>query len=101
MVNKLVTYLGFAQKSGKLLYGVDNIEAKEEKVHIALFDNTLSDNSYKKLCNIARRSNITVYQSDIAIAELLGKANCKAIGIMSKDLANAIKELNILKEVQI
>jgi len=101
MVKKLNAYLGFAQRSGNLVYGVDNIKAKEKKVIIAICDDSLSNNSYNKLSNIARRSNITIYHSDISIAELLGKTNCKAIGIMSKDLAKAIIELNLLKEVQI
>ena len=101
MVNKLIAYLGFAQKSGKLVFGVDNIEAKENKIAVAIFDNTLSDNSYNKLCNIARRSNIMLLQSPVSIDELLNKNNCKAIGIASRDLAKAIIELNLLKEVQI
>ncbi len=101
MVNKLNAYLGFAQKSGSLVYGVDNIEVKESKVRLAIYDNSLSANSLNKLSNIARRSNITLLESDIRIDEMLQKNNCKAVGITSTDLAKAIKELNILKEVQI
>lgn len=99
-MEKLKAYLGFAIKSGNLIYGVDNIEAKATKVTIAIFDDSLSDNSCNKLINVANRYNIKVYNSDILLDELLEKNNCKAIGIMSKDLAKAIKELNILKEVR-
>ena len=100
MKDKLIAYLGFALKSGNLVFGVDNIEAKANKVVIAIFDDTLSDNSCNKLHNLVSRTNIKLYNSDILMDELLGRNNCKAIGITSKDLANAIKELNILKEVR-
>ena len=100
ILEKLKAYLGFAIKSGKVIYGVDNIEAKANKVAIVIFDDSLSDNSCNKLINIAKRYKLPVYNLDILLDELLGKNNCKAIGILSKDLAKAIKELNILKEVQ-
>lgn len=100
MWEKLIAYLGFALKSNNLVFGVDNIEAKSKKVVMIIFDDSLSDNSSNKLHNIATRNNISIYNTDKTLDELLNKNNCKAIGITSKDLATAIKELKLLKEVQ-
>ena len=100
MVNKLIAYLGFANKSGQLLFGVDNIEAKANKVKLAVIDNTLAENSVNKIKKYAKTSNFKVVMLiDSTIEELMNKNNCKALGITSKDLAKAIENLNILKEV--
>ena len=100
MKDKLIAYLGFAQKSKNLIFGVDNIEAKERKIVMAIIDSSLSDNSLNKLNNIANRNNFHIFMSDSSLDELLGTHNCKAIGLISRDLSLAIKKLNILKEVQ-
>ena len=100
MKDKLIAYLGFANKSGSIIYGVDNIEAKASKVKIVIYDDRLSDNSLNKLNNVVKRYNILVYNSNHSIDELLGKNNCKAVGITSNDFARAIKDLNYLKEVR-
>ena len=41
-----------------------------------------------------------LFESEELIDDLLTKKNCKAIGIISRDLAEAIKDLNYLKEVR-
>ncbi|MBQ4557924.1 MAG: hypothetical protein IJA61_00920 [Clostridia bacterium] len=94
MENKLATYLGFAIKSRQLIYGVDNILEKARKVEIIICDEKLSENSLKKVMNLEKP--IYTYP-DLDV--LLNTTNCKAIAITSKELAKAIKELNILKEV--
>jgi len=95
-----MTYLGFAVKSGNVIYGVDNIISKANKVVIAVYDDRLSDNSLNKLNNTTLRNDIALYKSDINLDDLLNKTNCKAIGITSKDLAKAIVELKYLEEVR-
>ncbi len=100
MKDKLITYLGFATKSGNVIYGVDNIIAKSSKVIVAIFDEKLSNNSKNKLTNCALRNDVKLYKSNINLDDLLNKTNCKAIGITSKDLAKAIVELNYLEEVR-
>lgn len=101
MKDKLATYLGFAIKSGNVVYGVDNIETKLSKVVIAIFDDRLGDNSVNKLGNLCVRNNTKMYKTiDCDLDLILATHNCKAIGITSKDLAKAIQELNILEEVR-
>lgn len=98
MENKLATYLGFAKKSGKIVYGVDNILDKSKKAIMLMCDKSLSENSFSKIKNISERVNIKIYVTD-NLDKILNTTNCKAIAITSKDLAKAIQELNILKEV--
>lgn len=99
MKDKLETYLGFAIRSGNIVYGVDNIEAKISKICLVIYDRRLSENGVNKLKNVTKRNQIDTLISETTIDDLINKQNCKAIGITSKDLARAIQELNLLEEV--
>ena len=99
MKDKLETYLGFAIRSGNIVYGVDNIEAKISKIYLIIYDRRLSENGANKLNNVSKKNQVDTLISEATIDDLINKQNCKAIGITSKDLAKAIQELNLLKEV--
>ena len=99
MKDKLETYLGFAIRSGNIVYGVDNIEAKISKIYLIIYDRRLSENGVNKLNNVSKKNQVDTLISEATIDDLINKQNCKAIGITSKDLAKAIQELNLLKEV--
>ncbi len=101
MNDKLATYLGFAIKSRNIVYGVDNIESNAARICMVLIDDTLATNSLNKLKNIALKSNIKLYRVvDTTLDMLLNSNNCKAIGLTSVGLANAIRELNVISEVR-
>ena len=99
MKDKLETQLGFAIRSGNIVYGVDNIEAKISKIYLIIYDRRLSENGVNKLHNVSKKNQVDTMISEATIDDLINKQNCKAIGITSKDLAKAIQELNLLEEV--
>ena len=87
--SKLKSYLGFSIKSNKIIFGIDNLESTKKNVRLVICCNTLADNSFKKLCNLCYRR------------ELIQRENCRILGILDSNLANAIEkqenEIKIIK----
>lgn len=89
-LTKVKSYLGFAIKSGKAVFGVDQIISLRRKPIIVLYDDSLSENSLSKLRNYMSKQNVNSYK--IAIEEVYHNKNCKAIGILDESLASAIEK---------
>jgi len=87
--NKLFTYVGFAVKSGKIRYGVDEITACKRPPAAVLVSETLSENSLAKLDRYLAAHASARYTVDLGT--LLPEKNCKAIGITDPHLAEAVK----------
>ena len=85
-INKIRSYVGFAIRSGKALFGVDNIVGARRDPFLVLYDDRLKENSTKKL--LRRCENFKVIR--LALQEILPGRNCLAIGICDKNLAQAI-----------
>lgn len=84
---KIGTYIGFAIKAGKVVYGADNIYAT--KPYIVIADTSLAQNTQKKLqarCNLLKINYIAIQ----GLGDLISRPSCKAIGIKEKNLAKAI-----------
>ncbi|MFA6866698.1 MAG: hypothetical protein WCR54_04190 [Clostridia bacterium] len=94
---KIKSYVGFAIKSGKILYGVDMIILSRKKPYIVLIDDNISENSLSKLQNKLSQYKIEV--ENVNMEEIFPNKNCKALGIMDRNLAKAI--INEVKETRI
>ena len=87
MQSKINSYVGFAVKSGKVKFGVDNIiTCKRAKV--VLYDGALSENSVKRLQNYIEAQNIPAFITDME--SVLKDRNCKALAVLDASLAKAI-----------
>jgi hypothetical protein len=85
---KVKSYVGFAVKMGKAALGVDTIISSRRPPMIVLYDDSLSENSVSKLNNYLSKYNVRIYK--IAMEEVYPAKNCKAVGILDKNLAMAI-----------
>ncbi|MDD4839987.1 MAG: hypothetical protein PHE93_04885 [Clostridia bacterium] len=90
MRNKIISYLGFAQKSGNAVIGMDNILKKRRAYNLILICNSASDRLKKEMSRFAE-GKITLIAVD-DLAELTNRNGCKAIGITEPNLASAIIE---------
>ncbi|MCL2375711.1 MAG: hypothetical protein FWC82_04230, partial [Firmicutes bacterium] len=70
--DKLRTMLGFAQRAGKLIFGTDNILSYRKKIHLVLYDKSLSPNAVKKLQVIEEERNLNLYTAPQPLEELVG-----------------------------
>lgn len=88
-IARIKTFLGFAIKSGKALFGVDMITSSRRAPYIVLIDKNLSQNSKAKLNIYLEKNGVRFYT--IKMQDIYPDKNCKAVGIMDKNLANAIE----------
>lgn len=88
MIDKIKAYVGFAIKSNKIVYGVDNILLSRQ-VHVVIYDVDLADNSLSKLTKYLENNNIEGLKTD-KLKEIVNRDNCKVIGIKDKNLSKAI-----------
>ena len=81
------SYIGYAIKSRKILYGVDNIIGSKA-CFVVLYDENLGKSSLDKLTVNLKKRNIKGYR--ITVEDYYPQRNCKALGITEKNLASAI-----------
>ena len=93
-INKLLTYVGFAVKSGNIIFGVDQIKDSKKNIKLILACNTLSDNTMSKLSSYSTQKHIELHiiEKPCTLSDIVGRENCKAVAIIDEHLADAIKQ---------
>jgi len=84
-MNKILSYIGFAKKSGHIVFGQDNI-IKTKNVQIILCDEALSQNTIKKM--VTKKASIYILPTS-NMQELSQSA--KVLAITDKSLSQAIQ----------
>ena len=78
--NKIKTYIGFAIKSRKIIFGFDNIITYKKNQHLILVSSTVNDKVKNKITLFAEKNNIKVVNLlDITVEELTDRDNSKII----------------------
>ena len=91
-INKIKTYVSFAKKSRKILYGVDDT-IKSKKCKLICFSDDLADNSAKKLENFASSYKIQIIKLEKNFyLEVIDNISIKSFAIVDENLADAIKK---------
>ena len=91
-ISKIKTYLGFAIKSLKVRFGVDDI-VKLKKADLILVSDSLTESGQQKINTFAKIHSIyvkTLNQEEFA--KIVNNINIKAAAILDKNLADAIKK---------
>jgi len=88
---KLASYFGFCVRSGKIAYGVDDIEKQKKSVYLLVFDDGLGASSKRVLCKAQEKFSCPMLVAESGVlAELLHKPAVKAVAIKDNHLAQAI-----------
>ncbi len=95
--NKIVTMLGFAQKSGNLLAGNEIVlkSLDRNRLKLVLIGSDVSEKSVVKIKNRCLRLKVPFY-SGLSVAQLsqaIGKHNRTVIGVLDDGFAKRIIEL--------
>ena len=91
MTDKIGAYLGFSIRAGKTVFGVDDIENYRKKVRLILVDETLADNSFKRLMKANERFSCPLLVlRDGLLGQLMHRPQVKAVAIKDQNLAAAI-----------
>lgn len=104
--NKIKTYINFAIKSNKIVYGLDNISAYNKKAFLIIIDEGVNAKFKQNIINIATKLQTPLVEAAQEILnEMLNTSNCKAILLRNKSLADAIIKENLstktLREVNL
>lgn len=97
MSPKLTTMLGFAQKSGNLVSGTEQVLKSIEsgKVKLCLLGNDVAEGTRKKVLAKCQHYKIPCYEilSTEAMSQAIGKENRTVIGITDKRFTASIVTL--------
>ena len=97
-INKSKTYINFAKKSNKIIFGVDDI-VKSKNSKLVVLSDGLADNSKNKINKFLQTHNVFSIELEKKIFfELINNYSIKIFAIADDNLAEAIK-LNLLTDV--
>jgi ribosomal protein L7Ae-like RNA K-turn-binding protein len=95
--DKLYTFLGLAQRAGKIVSGDDStlLELKKNKVLLVIIASDASDNTKKTFMDKTSYRNVEniIFSTKAQLGHSIGKSPRAVIGIKDKNFANKIKEM--------
>lgn len=90
--SKTYTYIGFAVRAGKIVYGINQAETCR-KSQLLLLCRTASENARKQAVDLAKKKNIDLIMTvSDDLENIVNKTNCKTVVITDKNLARAVIE---------
>ena len=90
VISKIKTYVGFAVKSRKIIFGIDNL-IKSKQVKLVLSSSGLTEIGKNKIKNFCERKNILNFEIENRFfEELIQKTGVKVVAITDKNLSDAI-----------
>jgi ribosomal protein L7Ae-like RNA K-turn-binding protein len=90
--SKIKTYVGFAVKSRKIRYGVDDI-LKLKNADLIIVSDSLAESGMKKLEAFADRKSVSLIKlSEQDFFEVVQNISIKALAVLDENLADAIKK---------
>lgn len=84
------SYIGFAVKSGKILYGIDNITLSRKRKYVMVICRSASENLVDKATAYSEKNGVPLITAELPLEELVNKSNCKLIAILDANLAKAV-----------
>ncbi len=87
--NKIKTYLGFAIRSGKVVFGYDNLMVTRKNPLLVLISQSQGDKVADKVMKYCMEGKIRCIRLPFNLEDLLDR-NCKVIAVLDKSLSDAI-----------
>ena len=84
------TYIGFANKSGAIIKGLDDIVKSRKKIYLVLCTADIKENSKEKIEDYSMKKNIPIIKIEREILNELNIGGVKILAITDKHLATAI-----------
>lgn len=91
MNDKISAYLGFAIKSGKVIFGIDNLKDYDKKLYLVIICESANDKYTDLALSKRLKTGCDLLKTKgVLLDNLVNKSNCKILGIKNKELATAI-----------
>ena len=91
-MNKIISYLGFAQKSNNCITGQTALKRTTKPLHLVIVCDSASDNLKNLAKNIANKHNCELIISKVKLSQLIRFSDIKIIGITDENLSKAITD---------
>ncbi|MBQ7352062.1 MAG: ribosomal L7Ae/L30e/S12e/Gadd45 family protein [Clostridia bacterium] len=91
-IDKIKTYLGFSIKSGKVIFGVDKLLETKKVPKLVVICSSQNEKVVNKVIRFCDSNEVKyiILPSEILLGDLIGRNNCKILGICDISLATAI-----------
>lgn len=90
-IDKIKSYLGFAIRSGNVIFGSDKLFDTTKKSKLVIICSTQNEKVTNKVLKYCDEREIKSIRLDnLILADLVGRDNCKVIGVLDYSLASAI-----------
>ena len=89
-MNKIISYLGFAQKSNNCITGQTALKKTTKKLHLIMVCATASDNLKNLGKNLAVKHQCECIILNINLTELIRLDEIKILGLTDENLSKAI-----------
>ncbi len=91
-LQKIISYIGFAARARKIVFGVDSI-VKKPRVRVIILSPEAGENTAKQIKAYAEKTSSPIIVLEGAtLEEILKKNNCKVVAVIDPSLAKAIIE---------
>ena len=91
--NKIQSLIGFALKSGKIIFGTDNILSYRGREYLIIYDFSLSENARKKIDRHAEAHGTPVRLTDNLLTEIVRRDAVKAAALTDPNMAAEILKI--------
>ena len=91
-MGKLASYLGFAVKSGKIIYGIDNLNSGKKRVFALVICPTAAANLRDGAEKYAGKYGVPLVTASVPLEDLVFKRNCKLVALLDANMAQAVIE---------
>lgn len=88
-MQKIISYIGFANKSRQLLIGQSTIKSYKDDIYLIILDESASENLLSLATNSANKHNCELLKVK-NLAELTNIIDVKIVAITNESLAKAI-----------
>lgn len=89
IMGNIGSYLGFAVKSGKIIYGLDNIYKSKRRKYALVLCPSASENLARNAAEYAEKHGLPLLRTDRPLEEIIFKRNCKLIALLDANMAKA------------
>ncbi len=91
-IEKIKTYLGFAIKSGEIVFGYDKLIVCKKQPGIVIVCSTQNEKVTEKVHRYCINNGVEYIKlQNMILGDLIGRENCKVVGVLNRNLATAIK----------
>ena len=91
-MNKIISYLGFAKKSGNVITGQTSLKICKKKLFLIMVCNTASNNLKNLEKNLGVKHNCPVIEVQEDLQNLINEKDIKILGLTHQELSKAIVE---------